>query len=95
MFIDNLDLRLPRIALFSTRTIKAGEELTFDYQMKGLQALMLFLQEVWGSGGFCCSLTDDSILVHLPKIVEQPSYVIVCGLSAYSLTCRQDCTQEL
>lgn len=36
VFIDNLDLRLPRIALFSTRTIKAGEELTFDYQMKGL-----------------------------------------------------------
>ncbi|XP_040452106.1 histone-lysine N-methyltransferase SUV39H2 isoform X3 [Falco naumanni] len=35
VFIDNLDLRLPRIALFSTRTIKAGEELTFDYQMKG------------------------------------------------------------
>ncbi|OXB58553.1 hypothetical protein ASZ78_007092 [Callipepla squamata] len=39
VFIDNLDLRLPRIALFSTRTIKAGEELTFDYQMKGLQIL--------------------------------------------------------
>ncbi|XP_028933826.1 histone-lysine N-methyltransferase SUV39H2 isoform X2 [Ornithorhynchus anatinus] len=34
VFIDNLDTRLPRIALFSTRTIKAGEELTFDYQMK-------------------------------------------------------------
>lgn len=36
VFIDNLDTRLPRIALFSTRTIKAGEELTFDYQMKGM-----------------------------------------------------------
>ncbi|XP_018111224.1 histone-lysine N-methyltransferase SUV39H2 isoform X2 [Xenopus laevis] len=35
VFIDNLDVRLPRIALFSTRSIKAGEELTFDYQMKG------------------------------------------------------------
>ncbi|XP_062928721.1 histone-lysine N-methyltransferase SUV39H2-like [Mobula hypostoma] len=35
VFIDSLDTRLPRIALFSTRTIKAGEELTFDYQMKG------------------------------------------------------------
>ncbi|XP_069846512.1 histone-lysine N-methyltransferase SUV39H2 isoform X4 [Dipodomys merriami] len=35
VFIDNLDTRLPRIALFSTRTIHAGEELTFDYQMKG------------------------------------------------------------
>uniref|UniRef100_V9KQW3 Histone-lysine N-methyltransferase n=3 Tax=Callorhinchus milii TaxID=7868 RepID=V9KQW3_CALMI len=35
VFIDSLDTRLPRIALFSTRAIKAGEELTFDYQMKG------------------------------------------------------------
>ncbi|XP_018420543.1 PREDICTED: histone-lysine N-methyltransferase SUV39H2 [Nanorana parkeri] len=35
VFIDNLDVRLPRIALFSTRPIKAGEELSFDYQMKG------------------------------------------------------------
>ncbi|MEE6481517.1 hypothetical protein FKM82_012888 [Ascaphus truei] len=35
VFIDNLDVRLPRIALFSTRPIRAGEELTFDYQMKG------------------------------------------------------------
>nr|XP_044998299.1 histone-lysine N-methyltransferase SUV39H2-like [Jaculus jaculus] len=35
VFIDNLDTCLPRIALFSTRTIKAGEELTFDYQMEG------------------------------------------------------------
>ncbi|XP_069483935.1 histone-lysine N-methyltransferase SUV39H2 isoform X1 [Ambystoma mexicanum] len=34
-FIENLDFRLPRIALFSIRTIRAGEELTFDYQMKG------------------------------------------------------------
>lgn len=69
VFIDNLDLRLPRIALFSTRTIKAGEELTFDYQMKGLQTLTLCLREVWGTGGFCCSLTDVSILgqaLHLP-----------------------------
>lgn len=62
VFIDNLDLRLPRIALFSTRTIKAGEELTFDYQMKGEQILKLYLQEVWGIVGFCCSLTDYSIL---------------------------------
>ncbi|XP_064409131.1 histone-lysine N-methyltransferase SUV39H2-like, partial [Latimeria chalumnae] len=35
VFIENLDLRIPRIALFSTRNIKAREELTFDYQMKG------------------------------------------------------------
>ncbi|XP_008850176.2 histone-lysine N-methyltransferase SUV39H2-like [Nannospalax galili] len=34
VFIDNLDPCLPRIALFSTRPREAGEELTFDYQMK-------------------------------------------------------------
>lgn len=60
VFIDNLDLRLPRIALFSTRTIKAGEELTFDYQMKGLHILTWFLWEFWGAGGFYCSLNDGS-----------------------------------
>ncbi|MBN3293730.1 SUV91 methyltransferase, partial [Polypterus senegalus] len=34
VFINNLDERLPRIAFFATRTIKAGEELTFDYKMQ-------------------------------------------------------------
>ncbi|XP_075437533.1 histone-lysine N-methyltransferase SUV39H1 [Ascaphus truei] len=34
IFIDNLDERLPRIAFFSTRTIRTGEELTFDYNMQ-------------------------------------------------------------
>ncbi|XP_071385225.1 histone-lysine N-methyltransferase SUV39H1-like [Centroberyx affinis] len=34
VFIENLDERLPRIALFSTRAIRAGEELTFDYKMQ-------------------------------------------------------------
>lgn len=35
VFIDNQDERLPRIAFFSTRTIRTGEELTFDYRMQG------------------------------------------------------------
>ncbi|XP_029466838.1 histone-lysine N-methyltransferase SUV39H1 isoform X2 [Rhinatrema bivittatum] len=34
VFIDNLDERLPRIAFFATRTIRSGEELTFDYNMQ-------------------------------------------------------------
>lgn len=34
VFVDNIDERLPRIALFSTRSIRAGEELTFDYKMQ-------------------------------------------------------------
>ncbi|XP_040298741.1 histone-lysine N-methyltransferase SUV39H1 [Bufo bufo] len=33
VFIDNQDDRLPRIAFFATRTIRTGEELTFDYNM--------------------------------------------------------------
>lgn len=32
-FIDTLDIRLPRIALFACRDIAAGDELTFDYSM--------------------------------------------------------------
>ncbi|XP_033127331.1 histone-lysine N-methyltransferase SUV39H2-like isoform X2 [Anneissia japonica] len=35
VWIDTLDVRLPRIALFACRDIKAEEELTFDYQMTG------------------------------------------------------------
>lgn len=34
VFIENLDERLPRLAFFSTRAIKIGEELTFDYNMQ-------------------------------------------------------------
>lgn len=39
VFIENLDERLPRIALFATRPIRAGEELTFDYNMHGTRSL--------------------------------------------------------
>lgn len=35
VFIENLDERLPRIAFFATRSIRTGEELTFDYNMQG------------------------------------------------------------
>ncbi|XP_071960304.1 histone-lysine N-methyltransferase SUV39H2-like [Antedon mediterranea] len=35
VWIDTLDVRFPRIALFACRDISAGEELTFDYQMTG------------------------------------------------------------
>ncbi|XP_072181661.1 histone-lysine N-methyltransferase SUV39H1-like [Diadema setosum] len=35
VWVNCLDPRLPRIALFACRDIKAGEELTFDYQMTG------------------------------------------------------------
>jgi len=35
VWINNLDARLPRIALFANRDIKNGEELSFDYKMTG------------------------------------------------------------
>ena len=35
VWINNLDIRLPRIALFANRDVRAGEELTFDYKMTG------------------------------------------------------------
>ncbi|XP_071817256.1 uncharacterized protein [Apostichopus japonicus] len=35
VWVNCVDPRLPRIALFANRDIKAGEELTFDYQMTG------------------------------------------------------------
>ncbi|XP_077977365.1 histone-lysine N-methyltransferase SUV39H2-like [Glandiceps talaboti] len=35
VWINQVDPRMPRIALFACRDIKAGEELTFDYQMTG------------------------------------------------------------
>jgi len=40
-YINNLDLRLPRIALFSIKEIQKGEELTFDYMMTGVFHLFL------------------------------------------------------
>jgi histone-lysine N-methyltransferase SUV39H len=35
VWINNLDPRLPRIALFASKDIEKGEELTFDYMMTG------------------------------------------------------------
>ena len=35
VWINNLDVRLPRIALFAIKDIQKGEELTFDYMMTG------------------------------------------------------------
>ena len=35
VWINNLDTRLPRIALFANRDIRNGEEITFDYKMTG------------------------------------------------------------
>ncbi|XP_022099527.1 histone-lysine N-methyltransferase SUV39H2-like [Acanthaster planci] len=35
VWVNTLDPRLPRIALFASRDIKEGEELSFDYQMTG------------------------------------------------------------
>jgi len=35
VWINNLDLRLPRIALFAIKDIEKDEELTFDYLMTG------------------------------------------------------------
>jgi len=43
VYINNLDPRLPRVALFATRNIDKGEELTFDYRMTGVVKLNLSL----------------------------------------------------
>ena len=41
VYINNLDMRMPRIALFATKDIQKGEELTFDYNMTGVVLLLL------------------------------------------------------
>jgi len=49
VWINNLDVRLPRIALFAVRDIAKGEELTFDYMMTGASVLVveMFTQLTW------------------------------------------------
>lgn len=41
VWINNLDIRMPRIALFANRDVKAGEELSFDYKMTGLLTFII------------------------------------------------------
>ena len=59
VWINTLDTRMPRIALFSRRDIEKGEELTFDYMaskphskyiLQGGKFSVLFL-----NSGFCGS----------------------------------------
>lgn len=35
VWVDNLDLLMPRLAFFSSRDIRKHEELTFDYRVNG------------------------------------------------------------
>jgi len=56
VWINNLDLRLPRIALFAIKDIEKGEELTFDYMMTGIYHLTLF--NLW-------IITNFLLLFHL------------------------------
>ena len=42
VWINHLDPRLPRIALFAKKDIARGEELTFDYMMTGTVDDMCF-----------------------------------------------------
>lgn len=54
VWIDTLDKRLPRIAFFALRSISAGEELTFDYQMNRTPSSTTHSPSKSGSGHFLC-----------------------------------------
>jgi len=60
VWINNLDLRLPRIALFAIKDIEKDEELTFDYMMTGTFNNFSALQQVvcclWAAGLILCSI---------------------------------------
>ena len=47
VYINNLDLRLPRIALFAMRDIEKGEELTFDYMMTGVSLMLNHSKQIY------------------------------------------------
>jgi len=60
VWINNLDVRLPRIALFAIKDIEKGEELTFDYMMTGtLNAVGVFSPVIcclWAARLKLCSM---------------------------------------
>ncbi|OXB59688.1 hypothetical protein ASZ78_005016 [Callipepla squamata] len=77
VFIENLDERLPRIALFATRPIRAGEELTFDYNMHASSStpsrrhFWLREAEVMASLGCCCRVVWLAVVIVMLKAVVQ------------------------
>ena len=75
VWINNLDTRLPRIALFANRDIRNGEEITFDYKMTGEKRAnslsfcnFKVCSAVWKSEYTWCYLqsTSNCIMLMLP-----------------------------
>lgn len=46
VFVDNVDARTPRLALFARRRIRRGEELTFDYRRNVITFALLADQKI-------------------------------------------------
>lgn len=79
VFIDNLDERLPRIAFFATRTIRAGEELTFDYNMQGGGGRVLGAGAHNGVGYEDPSLRSFKMFFLTPSLPSRPCTPIAGG----------------